>query len=280
MNPNPIETVPAIKLKIRIAFVRSVIIDKFSLLIMCILKQVYAKRPIPFKLYGLVQRFARFGDRSIAHVAEHFSTYEEALRNEEAASLIRGCEIGGWALDATTLNFLEQEISIHRPNIIVEFGSGISTVLLTSYMLSLHQDSNRVYVVSVEQDAKYAEQTRRKLAIAGIEQNAVVLYAPLIEHDVENQNYWCYNVDKHILAQYLDRPVNMLLIDGPSGGGLNRFGTLTMVFDMLSPEARFYMDDAYRQYETRVGQLWSQHLPVNILGVVLIGKGILVGKRR
>ncbi|HEX3053173.1 MAG TPA: hypothetical protein VHP83_21115 [Aggregatilineaceae bacterium] len=285
MSQHNIESVPPIsswlRLKLRIANLRSMVIDIFLILAMNVLKKAYANQPIPFWLYAALQRVARFGDRAIAYVIARFDISSAVLRDEKLASLMHAHEMVGWSLDAATLNYLEQEIKSHKPSVIVEFGSGISTVILTSYMLSLHQNSNRIYVISIEQDAEYATHTREKLSDAGLEQNAVVLVAPLVEHHLEGQPYWCYDLNKQTLAGYLtDRRVDMLVIDGPSGGGLNRFGTLEMLFESLSAGAMFYMDDAYRQYETRVGQLWARHLSVRICGVVPAGKGILVGHKQ
>src|SRR5262245_39338462 len=62
---------------------------------------------------------------------------------------------GGWAVSADLLAELSRRIIAERPRLVVELGSGLSTIV-TGLMLRPFQDAR---LVSIEHDTEYAQRT-------------------------------------------------------------------------------------------------------------------------
>ena len=201
------------------------------------------------------------------------------LRNPFLASSLADKELGVWSLTASTLNFLESQIQTFKPKVVLELGSGISTACLARYMLELHGDSNQVYLFSIEQDLSFLQKTIRLLEALQLGKYARIVHSPLCQQMIEGVPDTCYDLSRDFLVRVLEgnRP-DFVVIDGPAAGPGARFGTLPLVRHFLSHEARFFLDDALRDGELRIAQLWSRIPYVQVTGVHLPGKGLLVGQ--
>ena len=100
------------------------------------------------------------------------------LRNPALRDCLGGTELGVWALDADTLNYLEIRLQRERPRVILECGCGASTMLLSLYARSLA--AGEATIISLEQSPAYLESVRGRLAEVGLD---APVHLRLLHHD-------------------------------------------------------------------------------------------------
>jgi len=200
------------------------------------------------------------------------------LENTFLSSRLADVELGAWSMHPRGLDLLERHIQENRPRVILEFGSGVSTVCLSRYMYELHGEGDRVYVLSVDQDTDYAVQTGRLLDKYGLGRNTKVVVAKLKEQEVDGTKTTCYDIGAEGLLNKKSSEgasvADMLVVDGPAGESGVRFGVMPLARQWLAPDAWVFMDDALRQGELWVAEQWAQR-GLSVRGVHVVGSGLL-----
>jgi hypothetical protein len=186
--------------------------------------------------------------------------------------------LGRWALGARTINWLEHWLAGLRPGLVLEFGSGASTLCLARFLVDQHGPEAIVRVVSIDQDASYAAQTRELLRQSGLDAYAMVLSAPLCRQEIEGILTTCYELPPNLRAVLDGRTADVLVIDGPAAQAGARFGTLPLARPYLSRTAAFVLDDGLRDGEIWVAQRWATLPGVRVEGIINLDKGLLVGQ--
>ena len=206
-------------------------------------------------------------------------TTGKSLSNPFLAKQLFDEELGGPRLSSSVLDFLEWRIRTIQPKIILEFGSGISTICFARYMKELYIDSETVRVFSIEQDQSYAHETREALKSLDLDKCATVVYAPLCEQVIEGIETTCYSLSTEFLKDLLreNRP-DFILVDGPKEGKDFRFGTLPLIMPFLAPQTHFFLDDALRDNEINVAHQWNRFANIYPEGIYLFAQGLLVGQ--
>jgi predicted O-methyltransferase YrrM len=181
--------------------------------------------------------------------------------------------VGDWAVEpvfAETLAVMIQEI---RPNLVVECGSGSSTVVSAACLARLGSGT----VVSLDHDAVYAETTRKALQARGLAEIASVVTAPLIEVDVDGERGLWYDFDPASLTADID----LLIVDGPPAnlGPLARYPAVLRLQNRLSAQCVILMDDGARPDETAIAQRWASIVGAD-LSYLPEGKGGWLLRRR
>lgn len=138
---------------------------------------------------------------------------------------------------------------------VVEASSGIST-LVTAYCLS---KSNRGKVLSLEHDKFYAQKTRDLIKEHGLEKYAQIVYAPLVKHEIEEQEFLWYEM-KDINRE---DSIDLVIIDGPPAhpNTESRYPCLPLLYEILSKEAVLILDDANREGEQKILKKWTESYP-------------------
>lgn len=159
--------------------------------------------------------------------------------------------VAGWAMEPTALIELVDVVRRRRPRLVVECGSGTSTLWL-AYALR-RNGSGRV--IAIEHEAEYAQATRQALADHDLTEWADVLDAPLAPVDTPRGPMSWYGFDARGL-----RDIDLLVVDGPprTTGEMARYPALPVLAAGLAPEARILVDDANRADEQAVLQAWRQ----------------------
>ncbi|WP_157575007.1 class I SAM-dependent methyltransferase [Jiangella muralis] len=162
---------------------------------------------------------------------------------------------GGWAMEPTTLFRLVRLVDQTRPAMVVECGSGASTVWLAYALESLGGGR----LVSLEHDERYAEQTRRTLEEHGLSGVAEVRHAPLSEVEVNGETFTWY--DPTAVQDLKD--IELLLVDGPprASGPRARYPALPLLGTRLAPGARIVLDDVDRPEEQEAADAWLAETP-------------------
>lgn len=207
------------------------------------------------------------------------SETSDGLSHGTLARELVGQEFGAWSMGVASLNLLQDEISRRRPSLMVEFGSGVSSVCLARYLLdALGQDAG-VCLVSFEQDPDQTQRTRALLRSHGLETLARVETARLVAQDAMGVPFQSYDPEVVDCALQGGSP-DLVLIDGPSGPPGIRFGSLLCITPFLSKETTFILDDAFRSAELEVARRWSGLPNVVVDGLVFVDHGLMFGRVR
>ena len=156
-----------------------------------------------------------------------------------------------WAVSPDLALHLVRHVRQHRPELVVETGSGSSTVLIA---LALER-IGAGHVVALEHDATYLVATNALLQEHGVADRATVHHCPLVEQTVEGRTTPWYDVS----AVALGRAIDLLLVDGPpeATGPEARFPVLALLRDHLRDGATVVLDDADRTDETSIIAKWQ-----------------------
>ncbi len=159
--------------------------------------------------------------------------------------------VAGWAMEPTALVELVNLISRLRPQLVVECGSGTSTLWI-AYALR-RNGSGRV--VALDHDAEYAAASNRVIAEHGLSDWAQVQHAPLAPTSTPRGDMPWYSADLTGLAG-----IELLIVDGPpqATGELARYPALPVLADRLAPGAHILFDDADRPGEVAALDTWRE----------------------
>jgi len=174
--------------------------------------------------------------------------------------------LGGWAMDPVAMLKLVSWVLEAKPKLIVECGSGASTVWL-GHALRLNGAGK---LISLDHQPKYADATREALILHGLGGVAEVLLAPIGDVQVGDQAYPWYSV----AALQEISGIDMLIVDGPPGatGPLARYPALPVLAPALAPGALVVLDDAKREEEQKIMERWRREYPA-------LGSGVEIAPR-
>jgi hypothetical protein len=165
---------------------------------------------------------------------------------------------GDFALTADAAAVLTRQVLLLRPRVVMELGSGVSTVLVARLLQNLGAGR----VISLEHDPAWAAETRRQIHAVGLDEFAMVVEAPLREQSIDGQTYLWYDA-----GQVPDDlgPVDLLIVDGPpqwiDPKGLPRYPALPRLLPRLSERAELFVDDYKRPPEQEMVRLWLERFP-------------------
>lgn len=181
----------------------------------------------------------------------------EAILQLEGLSLLRAPHplMDGWAMDPVSVLGVLRIVLETRPGLVVECGSGTSTVWIAAALKQLGQGR----LVSLEHLEEYALKTREALAAQGLEGIADVRCAPLTELTVDERAVQWY--DPALFADL--GQVDMLLVDGPpkSVGEHARHPAVPVLADKLHSGAIIIVDDCDRPDEVASIKRWQERMP-------------------
>ncbi len=177
--------------------------------------------------------------------------------------------LGSWKADTGLLKLLVGHILQHKPRLIVEFGTGASTLVLAK-ALKLAGGGT---LISFEQHADFVEATKKWLTEHGLK--ADIRTAPLRRSPGGWPGLW---YDHGPLPNGID----LMLIDGPCWA-LHPFtrGAAETLFDKIAPGGTIMLDDAARPGERLVARRWRKLHPEFTFRLDKSGaKGTLIARKR
>ncbi|MFB8145827.1 class I SAM-dependent methyltransferase [Microbacterium sp. NPDC056003] len=160
--------------------------------------------------------------------------------------------VAGWALSPAGLLYLADSIERRQAELVVECGSGTST--LWAAMAMRHKGSGRV--LALEHLDAYAEKTRAVLEAHGLSEWAEVRVCPLVDVSTPRGEFRWYDFD----VESLGRSIDILLVDGPPGttGPHARYPALPLLAPKLSEPSLIVVDDAERPDERETIGFWTE----------------------
>jgi predicted O-methyltransferase YrrM len=157
----------------------------------------------------------------------------------------------GWAASPDLLLELVEILIREEPRLVVECGSGTSTLWLA---LTMQRFDIPGRIVSLEHDKTYAESTRGVLRMHAVNTIAEVRDAPLEDFELNGKTYPWY-----ARPAWSDlTAIDLLFVDGPPAdtGTHARYPAMPVLYDALSPSATTVLDDLIREDEQQVVQQW------------------------
>lgn len=152
------------------------------------------------------------------------------LRHRGLRRALAGESFSVRSVSMGALDVVEAAIAHRRPEAVVDFGSGISTVCLLRDLADVHGEGSDLRLISVEQDGAHAESTERMLDRHGHPIGACVVHAPV--HGSGSQG------GHRLPAKLRDAaaaPPGPAFIDGPSGAKARTRGRA--LFGAAGPDA-------------------------------------------
>jgi predicted O-methyltransferase YrrM len=182
----------------------------------------------------------------------------EALQNLNAVLPAHGVlpATRGWAASPDLLLVLVDLIMTERPSLVVECGSGASTLWLALAMRRFGIDGR---IVALDHDPAFGGQTRDLLARHDVRDLAEVRDAPLESFSLDGQTYlWYASKAWEDLAG-----IDLLFVDGPPAttGHQARYPALPLLGGSLSPAATVVLDDLIVPDMQEVLRLWLDAHP-------------------
>jgi predicted O-methyltransferase YrrM len=155
-----------------------------------------------------------------------------------------------WAMRPSGLVEILNTVALRRPRLVVECGSGVSTIYLARLFAELGGGST----LAIEHDAEWAGWLRGRLADEGLSAHAHVVHAPL-------DGGWFD--EGRVLDALAGRDVDLLLVDGPPaaegfGDPTAREPALGFFLTALTAGAGVVLDDADRPGEQEILRRWEE----------------------
>lgn len=178
--------------------------------------------------------------------------------------------VEGWALDPRVLVLVIRTMRARRPGAIVEFGGGISTLLIGQVA---HEIGARVY--SFEHDAEWSRRVQAWIGQWGLDGVAEIHHAPL-RHDARDGRTW---YDRDVVAAALPAAgIGLVLVDGPPlrAAHAARAGALPAVIERLAEDATVFVDDYGRPQERGIVSDWCAAYPQLRLETIALEREVAI----
>ena len=162
----------------------------------------------------------------------------------------------GWAASPDLLVVLVNLLITERPSLVVECGSGASTLWLA---LAMRQFEIKGRIVALDHDPVFAAKTRDFLARHDVLDLAEVRDAPLESFSVDGETYSWYARQAWEDLTGID----LLFVDGPPAatGPQARYPALPLLIGSLNPVATIVLDDLIVPDMQKVLRLWLDAHP-------------------
>lgn len=194
---------------------------------------------------------------------------EKSLYTMVLSKALKHAVFDDWSINRACAEALFEELMRRRPSSIVDFGSGVSTLVAALYAGIVNaqrdvgrgtgilgHDTNPVSVVALDHQDKYLARTRAALDAAGLASPHVNLVAaPLVRLDKHGVVGRTYQYEFQRVP-----PIDFVFIDGPPES-VGRNATLPSVVDRLAPQWAAWLHDAVRPGERRIVAEWAKKLP-------------------
>jgi predicted O-methyltransferase YrrM len=162
----------------------------------------------------------------------------------------------GWAASPDLLLVLVDLVITERPSLVVECGSGASTLWLALAMRRFGVDGR---IIALDHDPVFGDKTRDFLARHGVDDLVEVRDAPLESFDLDDETYSWYA--KRAWEDL--KGIDLLFVDGPPAatGHQARYPALPLLSGSLSPVATVVLDDLVVPDMQKVLRLWGDAYP-------------------
>jgi predicted O-methyltransferase YrrM len=170
-------------------------------------------------------------------------------------------QLRGWAISPDSLGHVLKIITSYERPLVVEFGSGQSTIAI-SKLLTAHSGS----LISVEHGADYYSNIHGFLKSFGFDKVVNSIIAPLEQHSPNLISYQMNLMPKV--------SPNVVIVDGPPGKGRSRFPPLEWAYTYLADDGVVLLDDYIRDDEKQCVLELKEKFPLAIVEELRAEKGL------
>jgi predicted O-methyltransferase YrrM len=183
---------------------------------------------------------------------------------------------GRWSIDGVTAKCIVDTIREARPKVVLELGSGSSTVLVAATLQALGENDARH--IAVDHLEEFLRITEENLRVQGLTRTTEFWHCPLDAPARDGEPEWYSGLPEKLG----DTKIDLLVVDGPPGSlhPEARRPAMEVLEPYLSKNAIIILDDASRPEEAKVLQLWNERFADIEVELTLRGKGCAVVRRR
>jgi len=180
-------------------------------------------------------------------------------------------DMHGWPISPDLALYLVQLIETNDYDVVIEFGSGTSTVLIARALAKIasgHHRKSPTVQLAFEHLAEYHAQTLAQLQRARLADSVQLALAPLIPYIAPNGSVYSYYDCERTLGK-LGRGRNhselriLVLVDGPPGstGKYARYPAVPIVLAHFGKHhVDFLLDDYFRPDEKAIAEMWLEDM--------------------
>jgi predicted O-methyltransferase YrrM len=205
-----------------------------------------------------VQRVGARTEREVKQEVKQTFRQLEALQNLSAVLPANDVlpATRGWAASPDLLMVLVDLVITERPSLVVECGSGASTLWLALAIRRFKIDGR---IIALDHDPDFGGKTRDLLARHHVRDLAEVRDAPLESFSLDGETYSWYARQAWGDLTAID----LLFVDGPPAttGHQARYPALPLLIGSLSPVATVVLDDLVVPDMQKVLRLWLDAYP-------------------
>ena len=153
------------------------------------------------------------------------------------------------------LKLVVETILTNRPKLVLELGSGVSSVLASKSL----EKNGEGKLISIDHDDKYADFTRERLDLENLSDIATIITSELITQTINKQNYMWY---ESTFLNEINQKIDLLIIDGPPRiiNKNARYPAIPLLKDHFSDNIIILVDDGKRKDDMKSVQKWIEEL--------------------
>lgn len=206
---------------------------------------------------------------SISNATKQIEAYIGLATYLETGVLIPS--LHGWPVSPDLAFYLVDLIESNDFDLVIEFGSGSSTLIMASALMKKSTLGGRLHssspvLLTFEHDSTYFEQTRDQLQRASVESKVDLRLTPLVPWG-DGEGYLYYDCEKVLKETAHDIQLAsgkiLILVDGPPGStGIHaRYPAVPIVRSAFPfHDLWFVVDDAFREGERETLAMWETEI--------------------
>ncbi len=152
------------------------------------------------------------------------------------------------------------ELELNRRRSIVEFGPGLSTLIMAAWA---EHTKTAINIIAVEEDAEWAGYLRERLQPFSYAHTEII-HRPLASYTEDSPlrvSRWYALRDNNL---DLEEAIDLVLVDGPtayrSEWAHDRYPAIHLVKDRMSERCAVLLDDTHRSGEAAIARTWRAEL--------------------
>lgn len=169
----------------------------------------------------------------------------------------------GGAIRPFNISLLLNDIIINDRKLIVEFGGGISTIIISRLIKKNNLDCE---LISIESNLDWRNQLTDILEKEGISDKTTIVHAPLKEVKTPFGNDNWYDFDDTV---FKSKKIDLVIIDGPPAFleelKHSRYMAVPKVYKHLADNFMIYLDDTNREGEQEIMKQWELDYDVKFI---------------
>lgn len=224
------------------------------------------------KMLAIINDHIATPSLTLQRIAAELHSMQVILNRFPACSL----PTSSWSMRFSNLHVLLELLDETKPRTIVEFGSGLSTVMVANW-LRAHGNG---HLYTFDHDRSWANQTCRCLCRNSLDVYVTMHVCPLVPTETCGVHTTWYSAGKYLEPL---QNVDFVIVDGPPGGRakrLSRLGAIDALKGALSRTCVIVLDDAHRAGEQEVLNMWTKQNPQFSLSIYGESTGLAVLVRR